>query len=171
MTFRKIWSLVQYEWKFSNFIFGSIWHIWWYSDFGGYSHFWEFSIKNTQEFHVKELMEQNLFDTCLCWKRALEVGFNRIRFSTFLQRSFHLCPLACNQFRVIHSLLCNIYFGRLPLFELSWYILLGFSGNLFLFCSTVQKDLILDLAGHPFSSDSPVTVEREVWISLESLPY
>ena len=72
MTFRKIWSLVQYEWKFSNFIFGSIWHIWWYSDFGGYSHFWEFSIKNTQEFHVKELMEQNLFDTCLCWKRALD---------------------------------------------------------------------------------------------------
>ena len=29
----------------------------------------------------------------------------------------------------------------------------------------MQKDPILDLAGHPFSSDSPVTVEREVWIS------
>ena len=33
------------------------------------------------------------------------------------------------------------------------------------FCSTVQKDPILDLGGHPFSLDSSVTVEREVWIS------
>ena len=53
MTFRKIWSLVQYGWKCSNFIFGSIWHIWWHLDFGGYSHFWEFSYKNTKEFHLK----------------------------------------------------------------------------------------------------------------------
>ena len=53
MTFRKIWSLAQYGWKFSNFIFGSIWHIWWHLDFGGYSHFWEFSYKNTMNFILK----------------------------------------------------------------------------------------------------------------------
>ena len=39
-------------------IYGDIWK------FGGYSHFWEFSYKNTQEFHFKELMEQS------CVKRA-----------------------------------------------------------------------------------------------------